>query len=544
MLISMGISAAVCGALAICFILPMILQRYRSDIIGYDIRTAQSFYDTYSRLATACIIVALSSFIAIAAVKSYFVEPHLIFSVVRIASELPTGTILTIITFAFPLVGSAQTTLTGELKDEINTTSKVESAVSNAYGYVRQSQTDEDESASIQSQKKTAKAKAKEDDVNGLTIFEDKNESGFSFERSGFQNLIEQLERDPRPIYLDRIDRLGRDTLETVFVAATIHYDYDISIITAKHGDYDLDKINDQLDLVLNAIIAGKSVKNRVRAAWESITLRLVEERKWHSWFDNVPVGYQKDGQDWIEPTEHASEVIEAICHDLLKTETRSTTVKNLRSAGRNDILSQQTFNVSQKPTLSDIEADKIQSVFQKSDYDLAEFDASQLKRLLTNHVLIGEVRYPRSNDYEEQEEFDVPDLQVIDEEVFEEVNDFLDEQANQNSTDKDASVTMSSLADHGMVMLAVDTIDVIKPVCPECNRGMVRNGEDKEYPLDDGRLAHYWICPKYNEEDSEPDCQRKVPKKKEWDAIQNDLEDSHTNRSDVVLLKVCPPQN
>jgi hypothetical protein len=352
--------------------------------------------------------------------------------------------------------------------------------------------------------------------------------------------LIKAVKRDKRPIVLDRIDRLGRDTLETIYVAAELHYEYQVPLITAEHGEYDLDKIDDQLDLVLNAVIAGKSVKNRVRAAWKSIKLRFSDEKKWHSWFDKVPVGYQLSEEGWIEPAPHATEVIEAMIHDLLETETQSDTAKRIQKAASNKSLP--TLSPESEASLATIEGEKVKRAFENSDYDPEEFDGPKLKRLLTNTVLTGEIRYPRNAEYEEQSSIEDSDLRIVSEDRFQEVNQFLERQEDKNSTDTSKNVDMETLQDLGLLLLAMDSVDVVRPVCPECERGMVRNGEAHEYPLNDGRLAHYWICPKYNEDNKSADVQRKVPKKKEWEALESHLEDEYTDKSDIVFLKICPP--
>ena len=357
--------------------------------------------------------------------------------------------------------------------------------------------------------------------------------------------MIEALEREKRPIVLDRIDRLGRDTLETIFVAAKIHYNYGVPIITAEHGRYELDKIDEQLDLVLNAIIAGKSVKNRVRAAWKSIKLRFSDRRNWNSWFDNVPVGYRLAGDEndesrWIEPSTHSSEVITALACDLLETEQRAETIRRLNNAINNQTIS--CADSGDEPTLASLDSEQIQSAFAGSDYDPDGLNSQQLKRLLTNPVLVGEVRYPRSAGKQEQSVIEDPDLQIIEEGLFEDINRFFEQSEQKYSTDDGKNVDMETLAELGLLLLSIDAIDVVRPVCPVCDRGMVRNGEDHEHPLEDGRVAHYWICPKYNEEGKEPDVQRKVPYNDEWKAIKNHLDDEFTDYSDIVMLKICPP--
>lgn len=558
----------VCTGLYNLFTEPMILQWYRGNIIGYDLRIAQPSYSLVTILIGCSIAVVFSlqdigrclgSYLLWGCLESYVLGECLesYFTLPTISQILQSGFLL--LCFLFPIIGLAHTGGAAKSSDgnydltdfdpdpesdDRQEESIVKSAIRRAYGYVRQSQTDEDEgeSSSIQSQKNTSTEVAKEHDYSGLMFFEDVNESGFSFEREGFQNLLEALEREPKPIFLDRVDRLGRDTLETIYVAAEIHYEYEVPIITAQHGRYDLDKIDDQLNLVLNAIIAGKSVKNRVRAAWKSIIMRFGEERKWYTWFDKVPVGYQLDGDEWIEPAEYATDVIKAIGYDLLESENRAETARRIGRKAKNESVS--STDSSGTPSLASIEGEKLRSVFDKSDYDPEDFDGAQLKRLLTNSTLIGDVRYPRNAPYEEQSSIEDSNLKTVGEEFFNRINTFIEETAEKYSTNTSNNVDMETLADHGLLLISVDILETIKPVCPECNRGMVQNGEDNKHPLPDGRIAHYWICPKYNEEEEDTDCQRKIPHNKEWELLKEHLDDEYTDFSDVVLLKICPPKD
>ena len=285
-------------------------ERYRSNIIGYDIRHGQS---SYTPIWLAALTGGGVAFYMISAFGHFELEfvgcvrSYPITCVESYFTASPITSTPTLVLFSIlflPVVGLAQTKLTDvdpETPEDKSTASQVESHVTSSsskiYGYVRQSQTDEDKSSSIESQRQGARYAAEEEGHSSVEFFEDKDESGFSFDRDGIQKLLNALERESRPVVLDRIDRLGRDTLETIYVTGRIHYNYEVDIITEKHGVYELEKIDEQLDLVLNAIIAGKSVKNRIRAAWNSIRLRFSDDRRWSTWFNKIPIGYQSDGK-------------------------------------------------------------------------------------------------------------------------------------------------------------------------------------------------------------------------------------------------------
>jgi len=124
-------------------------------------------------------------------------------------------------------------------KESKHSTEENESLASAAYGYARQSQSSPDgnnDTMSIGVQKQHINSIAEKFELKIADIFVDMNESGFSFDRDGFKNLEEHLEQDRRPVILDRVNRLGRNTLETIHVAATIHYEYEVEANQLKTG--------------------------------------------------------------------------------------------------------------------------------------------------------------------------------------------------------------------------------------------------------------------------------------------------------------------
>jgi len=85
--------------------------------------------------------------------------------------------------------------------------------------------------------------------------------------------------------------------------------------------------------------------------------------------------------------------------------------------------------------------------------------------------------------------------------------------------------------------MRAIEEIDLIKPVCPTCETGMVKNRGD---PLGDGYEAHYWICRNHAEHDEDEQTQRKVPYKTEWQKLKSAADDKREEGSHVLILKLC----
>ena len=407
-----------------------------------------------------------------------------------------------------------------------------------AYGYARQSQSkldtedengEQQDTSSIKAQKKNIHAVA-ENEVDGqVKIFTDIDESGFSFDRAGINDLRQRLEQDPKPIILDRINRLGRDTLETIYVAAKIYYTYEVPIITDRYGRYELTCTDDQVQLVIEAIAAGKSVKDRIRAARDAIKSNFQEDHNWYSWFEKIRVGYQEDGDGWVEPAPGGDEVISAIMQDFCKVRGYAPLVDVIQTSAKHGGVAEPA---NEKYELNTISSETITTVFEKSDFEIESLTGQQLKGLLSEQIYVGEVRFPKTADPDEQEVIEQPRLRLITDSLYKRVTQTIAAISQANAT-SEKTVDVQTLADLGLLVTATEESECFKPTCSRCNRGMVKNGETT---LNDGRKGHYWICPNYGE--SGEHDQRKYPYDSEWDALQREI--SESQGSQVIALRIC----
>lgn len=422
-----------------------------------------------------------------------------------------------------------------------------------AYGYARQSQTqgkdrdDDGDTASIKTQKRNILQTADERDLGPVRIFSDLNESGFSFDREGLNELKSHLEQDPRPLILDRINRLGRETLETIHVAAELHYKYDIPIITHRYGEYELSSHVDQSFIAIKSIAAGESVQDRMRSTWDTIKHRFKEEGIWKTWFSNVRLGYRiPEDESWPEPAPGGALVISAIMQDMIEVQDYEAVARLLRNRVNNQTLDTKSQRGLKIPEL---DSSTVQSVLDHSDLDLDTIDGSKIKTIVTDAIYIGDIEYPRFAEPKQRSVIEDEDLQLIDEELFQEANDVVAEISNVNSNTDD-SIDTEELAELGLLLKTTQDVDAFKPVCSRCGRGMVKNGTD---PLNDNRKAHYWICPNYRKKQEDesagensdggdqPHSQIKFPKNEEWKALKDHLENDYEDASDIVILRVCP---
>ncbi|MCX2819786.1 recombinase family protein [Haladaptatus sp. F3-133] len=423
------------------------------------------------------------------------------------------------------------------------TEEKQETDYSAAHGYARQSKTDEEsegeESASINSQKRNIHLCADEHGLEVENIYVDKNESGFSFNRPGLDELREEVEKNPQPVILDRADRFGRETLETLYVAAKLHYHHEVPIITDSYGKYELDKMSDQMQLAVRAIVAGESVKARIRAAWDAIETIFTESESWYTWFNKIPVAF-KQKNEWIQKTEYGKEVISAIMEDFLETKNYSAVADLVKKSAKNKKLDNKADGKFETVGLED---ERIRSVFEESDYEISELTGQKIKSIITNPVYVGKIRYPRSADEDEQKVMEVPELGFDGkdfEELFDEVDRVVEEIYEKNSLSQD-TVDLEELSEKGLLLKAVDETDVVDVVCQECGSPMTKNGTGK---IDGGTEVHYWMCPDYSgeSEESRKHTHRKFPKERngEWDDLKEHLNKEYPQYSDVVILRMC----
>ena len=538
--------ALVSCVLAILLVVPMILLRNRNNIIVQYKNLVQRLTITFTTcLGTICTTALKSYLTQPTALKSY-PKKWITNAIVKRLDLCPPVVIpLVALATSTPDANASLGEFTDVSSNEKNTEDisenpldKLEEITKAAYGYVRQSQSSPDDSSdethSISVQKQHVNSIGEEVGYKIAKIFEDMNESGFSFERDGFTNLQECLEQNPKPVVLDRINRLGRNTLETIYVAGTIHYEYEVKIITYRNGVYDLDSTSDQITLVIEAITAGKSVEDRVRAAWDTIKRKFLKEDVWNTWFDNTRLGYRlPENKDWPETVPEGTEVVSAIMKDVIEAENYAKVAELISNCANNKSINDIT---DQNYALPEVPADDITAVFEFSDLDIDDIDGPIVKRIVTDPIYVGKIVYPRYEESSEQAEKEDPDLRLVDEELFNEVNKVVDEIAEKYSTTTD-SVDMEELSDMGLMLTALEEVDVIKPVCNHCGRGMVKNRSET---LQDGTKCHYWACPKYyNDGEVNADhTQRKVPRDGEWELLKDQAE---AERSDVVALRIKP---
>lgn len=218
-----------------------------------------------------------------------------------------------------------------------------------------------------------------------------------------------------------------------------------------------------------------------------------------------------------------------AIMQDFCKIRGYAPLVDIIQRSSKHDAV---TNPANREYELNAISGETITTVFERSDFEIESLTGQQLKDLLNDQIYVGEVRYPKTADPDEQEVIKDSKLRLVNDSLYERVTQTKLHIGRTNSASEE-TVDMQTLADLGLLIKATEESECVKPTCSRCNQGMVKNGETT---LSDGRRGHYWVCPNYGE--SGEHDQRKYPYDLEWDALEREI--SEDQDSQVIALRIC----
>lgn len=163
--------------------------------------------------------------------------------------------------------------------------------------YIRLSKEDEEkekysESESIQNQRVLLMQYIKENKLNFVSEYVDDGVSGTSFDRPGFNKMIEDIENGKINMVITKdLSRLGRDYVQTGLYTETYFPEHNVRYIAI------LDNIDTGLDSANNDIAPFKSILNEMYAKDTSkkINSVLQSKRQQGEYLGTAPYGYKKD---------------------------------------------------------------------------------------------------------------------------------------------------------------------------------------------------------------------------------------------------------
>ena len=189
--------------------------------------------------------------------------------------------------------------------------------------YIRLSKEDEEkekysESESIQNQRVLLMQYIKENKLNFVSEYVDDGVSGTSFDRPGFNKMIEDIENEKINMVITKdLSRLGRDYVQTGLYTETYFPEHNVRYIAI------LDNIDTGLDSANNDIAPFKSILNEMYAKDTSkkINSVLQSKRQQGEYLGTAPYGYKKDSDNkyHLIIDEEAAEVVRTIFRKFLE---------------------------------------------------------------------------------------------------------------------------------------------------------------------------------------------------------------------------------
>ncbi|WP_177197645.1 recombinase family protein [Halogranum rubrum] len=307
---------------------------------------------------------------------------------------------------------------------------------------------------SLETQVKKLVVRARED---GVTLIRDPitedGETGTDFDRSGIKEVFELAQTGKiTHLYVNEISRIGRNAAETLYFVYLLQSKFDITLIMGTKNVDITGKISDLINTTLEALMAQVSMEARVTRSTETMVRKFEEKISWQSVRPNIPIGYQaiehESGDNWIETDSNQVEVVKRMYEIFLEEKTYSTT---------GEILSEEYPEI---PT----------------------FDGGQVKRRLKKPLHIGKPTMELETDRVERDKVvvDSPELAVVDESVFREANEIIEE-ISKKSSSSNQSMNPFNFADKFGIDCLYSSAPRIEIVCPNCESTELRKYGTRE---------------------------------------------------------------
>ena len=189
--------------------------------------------------------------------------------------------------------------------------------------YIRLSKEDEEkekysESESIGNQRALLMQYIKENKLNFIAEYVDDGISGTSFDRPGFNKMIEDIEKGKINMVITKdLSRLGRNYVQSGYYTETYFPEHNVRYIAI------LDNIDTAIDSANNDIAPFKSILNEMYAKDTSkkINSVLQSKRKQGEYLGTAPYGYKKDPENkyHLIIDEEAAKVVKLIFEKYLE---------------------------------------------------------------------------------------------------------------------------------------------------------------------------------------------------------------------------------
>jgi len=333
-------------------------------------------------------------------------------------------------------------------------------------------------------------------------------ESGKSINREGLREVV-RLVQHPQVKYLfvHNINRLARWNSFCIFLIELLTREFDVDIYTSK-GELDLTRIKG-LATTWVMSMSGE-IENRTKA---KLTLdgqmENFEEGSDGVWYRGDWIGYSSSEDDLKQVEDKEVEVAKTMFETFDQAPEYKPYAETL-----------EVLNSEYEDILEDALGDDDDSDNEDDDYIL-KYD--RLKVMLQDPIYIGKpiAEGESIGDQGQQKQLDRPNLKIIDEELFDRVNEKIERVSEQNSdtTSSGEIMNLDYLLHEFGLLPVVESSPQVAVLCPDCEIPMVR---DKHYSLkNEERRVPVYVCPK---------CKQEVEEARENDDIDREEEEISGN--------------
>jgi DNA invertase Pin-like site-specific DNA recombinase len=333
---------------------------------------------------------------------------------------------------------------------------------------------------SLETQQETLERVADKHDINlPFDAICDKGETGTTFDRDGIERVLNLARRGTiDSLLVVNLSRIGREAPKTLCFIYLLQELWDVRVVTPS-GPRNLSTAEDLMTTTLQALIDHLSAQNRTVQAIES-TMRRFKEGNWSSAYNNVPFGYRPGEDNWVAPAEQMEDAVQDLFNQFLQTGSYTETGTYLT---------------------------------EEYGLNLPEDRSWKVKQLLQRGIYVGR---PRMNIKSAKVDDDVavvndPDLQLVNEDVFERVQEKIERISEKYSpgTTKD----VDDFIDEFELLSVFGSVPYLKLHCPECESPMKKNGQAN---LMGEVNVHRYRC-------TNDDCKReyKFPNERAYDEIK-----------------------
>jgi len=331
---------------------------------------------------------------------------------------------------------------------------------------------------SLDTQEEKLRSLADDEDLRlPYDTIRDEGETGRDFDREGIQRVFRLAQRDEiEYLLVDDVDRIGRVAAETLYFLHVLQKECDVTLLTPA-GSKDISGHEGLLSTTLMSLMAQIQNDIRIRKATENRLAGFIEKKNWCSYKTVVPLGYDELDNGWISINADDAEVVRDMFDTFLKEETYAGTRRYL-----------------------------------KGEYGEEVLEGHRVKTLLTEHAYVGRPQVPDgvAEDYSGRRVLDEPELQIVGEETFEEVQ-YLIEQKNQPDNDAETNGVVDFLKKFDIFSI-VECSEIVTLLCEVCGAEMTKNGRTTVSGNIDIK-THYYVCPECGKN-------RKWPRKDEYERM------------------------